>query len=256
MSDLIAYINTELKRQGRTNTIHDFGHQLRVAKGAVWFVKILEGSERQQKLAYIAGLLHDIVRPATEKICHAAASAKKSERILKNFGWPEKDIQKIVRAIADHRERPKKWLSPLHQSVYLADKILEQMGAYVAFRRCQYVGECEDFRKWPWLEAVQKHFQDRLEKFPPKEFPKRFQTLVSYQYDWPFKFAQALRTKQTWAVYLGKYAWSNGLDHRMSVEQMIENFKPRFKEDVKFKKEALAYIKGRKFRHFGNLLKI
>ncbi len=255
MNELVAYLRAELERQKRLNTIHDLGHQLRVAKGAVWFVKILGGSAEQQRLAYVAGLLHDIVRPATEKVCHAAVSAQKAGRILMEFGWPERDVEKIVQAIADHRQRPKKWRSPLHQSVYLADKILEQMGAYVVFRRCQYVGECYDYRSWPWLEAVQSHFGVRLERFPPKEFPRRFRAMVEYQYSWPFKFTQALTAGQSWAVYLGKYAWSNGVNHKQSVEKMIAAFRPRFRMDKRFKKEAMAYIMGRRFKRFEKLIK-
>lgn len=64
---------------------HNFGHLKRTAVGAKWFVKILGGTKEEEKLAYIAGLLHDIKRPTTEKICHAKASAESARKILKKF---------------------------------------------------------------------------------------------------------------------------------------------------------------------------
>lgn len=73
---------------------HDFNHCKRVAIGAKWFVRVLKGKKEEEELAYLAGLLHDIVRPATEKIDHAVLSAEKAKAILEESGFPEKITSK------------------------------------------------------------------------------------------------------------------------------------------------------------------
>ena len=246
------FVKEELKNA--VSAIHNFDHIKRTTTGAIWFVKILGGSKREQDLAYISGLLHDIVRPSTEKICHAKASAYKAEKILEKFNLDKKDIKKIVQAVRDHRE-PTRWKTSLHQSVYLADKIFEQMGAYVVFRRCMYIGECEDYENTPFERAMISHFEYRLDKFNPSAFPKRFKKLVEYQYSWPINFAKSFSNKEKWAIRLGKIFYKNGKTHKFRLDELIRNFKPISNEDAEIKKETLDYINGNKFKEFEGMIK-
>lgn len=232
---------------------HDFDHVKKVSVGAVWFVKVLGSSKEEQDLAYVAGLLHDIVRPDTEKICHARASAEKAKEILQSFNVEPKIIEKLVQAIRDHR-LPVKWKSPLHQSVYLSDKIFEQMGAYVAFRRCMYVGECRDYKDIPYLEAIKKHFIMRIERIPKTDFPEKFSKLIDYQWKWLIEFVHALDKKEEWALNLAKQVYENGKTYKIKLEVVIKNFKPKFERDKEYKHEALNYIEGKKFREFEKLI--
>ena len=146
-----SFVKNEAKHT--ESIIHDFSHLKRTAIGARWFVKMMNGNKHDQDLAYIAGLLHDIVRPASEKICHAKASADKSRAILKQFNINHDDSERIIEAVACHRTKHE-WKDALHQSIFLADKILEQMGAVVVFRRCMYIGECEDYSNKDPIESI------------------------------------------------------------------------------------------------------
>jgi HD superfamily phosphohydrolase YqeK len=242
----------EEKKNPKT-VIHDFGHLKRTAVGAVWFVKILGGSKNDEDLAYIAGLLHDIVRPNTEKICHAKASAERSEQILKDFKFDKETTEKIVMAVRDHRD-PIPWKSPLHQSVFLADKILEQMGDYVVFRRCYYIGECVDFNKMSFKESIIGHFQHKLEKFTPQTFPERFLTLSKYQYDRVVDFFTEFSKGEKWSTDLARFFFDAGRNHNMNFEESLNNYKPTDPKGQRIKEESLKYMEGRKFPDFESMV--
>lgn len=235
------------------SVVHNFSHLRRTARGAKWFVEILGDNKKEQKLAYIAGLFHDIVRPASEKICHAKSSAKKSREILREFKLNKADLEKIILAIKDHREKSK-WKSPLNASVFLADKILEQMGAFIVFRRCMYVGECGDYKNISFRKAIIRHFEERLTKFNPNEFPKKILKLVNYQYSWPEKFLKMFENDKKWTIEIAKSFYKYGRK-KMNLERVIKQFKPKYRDGKRYKKEALEYIKGEKFKFFSKLIK-
>lgn len=237
------------EKKDADSVIHDFGHLKRTATGAAWFVRILGGSREDEELAYVAGLLHDIVRPNTEKVCHAEASAERTREILRNFGIGPETAERIVLVVRDHR-KPAKWRDALHQSVFLADKILEQMGAYVVFRRAYYIGECFDFRDKPFRESVTKHFRRRLEKFRPEVFPARFRKLVEYQYSWVTDFFRDFHSGMNYAETLARFCYDAGRTHSMLLEECIKHYEPVSYRDREIKDEALKYIEGKKFREF------
>ena len=242
------------KEAANTGTItHDFGHIRRVADGAVWFVKILGGDEHEQQLAYIAGLLHDIVRPADENICHAKASAERSRKVLTDFRLRKEDIDHIVEAIYNHR-LPAKWKSPLHQSIYLADKIFEQMGAYLVFRRLVYVAESATYKGMPMEKAINEHFARRMERIKKGDFPARFSKLVGYQWKWMVDAQEALKKGEEWTWDIARVSYENGRTHGMSLEELIFAFEPSHPESAKVKKEAVDYLEGKKFKEFEGLV--
>jgi HD superfamily phosphohydrolase YqeK len=232
---------------------HDFSHLKRTAIGAKWFVRILNGSKREEQLAYVAGLLHDIVRPPSEKICHAKTSAERAREILDHLGLSRNDIELVVLSIRDHRKKTK-WLSPLHQSVFLSDKILEQMGAFIVCRRCVYIGECIEYKNKDFRETVISHFIKKLRKFNPGKFPKRFSRFIKYQYSWPENFLSAFKNREDWATELSNYFYDCGRK-KIEMEKAIKVFKPKFGKDREYKKEALEYTSGKKFRQFYEMIK-
>jgi HD superfamily phosphodiesterase len=246
-----------LARERTRNVVsvtHDFGHLKRVAVGAAWFVKVLGGTKEEQDMAYAAGLLHDIVRPASEKVCHAKASARESEKILSALGVEKAAREKMVRAIRDHR-LPVKWVSPLHQSIYLADKILEQMGALVAFRRCYYVGECADYRGVKMEEAFRRHFSYRMDRIKKNDFPDNMARLVNYQWKWLQDFSVLLNRGEPWAVRMGRHMYE-AARKRMLLEDAIKSYRPDTKGAERYKKEVTDYLNGRKFGGFRKLVTI
>lgn len=233
---------------------HDFFHFKRVAIGARWFVKILNGSEDEQELAYIAGLLHDCVRPDTEKVDHAIASAEKAREILKGFDIDPGVIEKIIQAIRDHR-KPVEWTSPLHQSVYLADKILEQMGYYVAFRRCMYVGECRDYTEMSFEQSVESHFEYRLKKFDFSKFPTMFQHMARERLKPAIGFHEAFKRREEWAVKLAKFCYDVGRNKSMGMDKAIRNFSTSSEKSELYKKWTIEYIDGNRFEEFKKMIR-
>ena len=232
---------------------HDFLHFKLVSVGAVWFVRVLGGDKYEQDLAYIAGLLHDSVRPETEKIDHAEASAEKARNVLEEFNLDSEDIDKICQAIMSHR-KPVEWISSLHQSVFLADKIFEQMGYYVAFRRSAYVSECKDYVDLPFKEAVVKHFAYRVGKFGIDDFPSKFKNLTEEMMKPLFKFTELLSKNEEWAVSLASFCYEKAKTKDMTMEEIIRNFQPDNEMSELYKKETIDYIEGRKFEEFEKMI--
>jgi len=234
--------------------IHDYGHLKRIAVGARWIVKILNGTKEEEELAYAAGLLHDIVRPATEKICHAEASGEKSRDILSEMGIDRKTTERVVEAIKGHR-KPHEWKSPLHKSVYLADKIFEQMGAYINFRACYYVGECKDFAGKDPIESIIKYFDYRIKKFDKRPFDAVLLPLVEYQLKKRVDFKKLLSEDVPWVREIALNMHDHGRKHDIDIDKAVRGFQPSGKEGEEAKKEALLYMDGELFTKFERILK-
>lgn len=228
---------------------------MRTAKGAVWFVTICGGTEREEQLAYIAGILHDIVRPDTEERDHAHASAAKAFDIL--GGYPEftdSENHHICEAIRDHRI-PAAWKSPLHQCVYLSDKICEHMGAYLDFRASAWAGELSrsDFRGLKPVEAVLLYYKKVSEKFSPGRYPHFLEELIKYQTGWNRRYREALKNGEKWAVEMAEYLFYQGRN-KEDFEKTLSSFDPEGTQR-EWVHEMRAYVTGSKFQHFQNLLR-
>lgn len=235
------------------SVVHDYGHLKRVAIGSAWFVRILGGTKEEEELAHAAGLLHDIVRPASEKVCHAEASGNRSEEILRGVGIDGRITERIVEAVKSHRS-VHEWKTPLHQSVFLADKILEQMGAYVAFRRSYYVGECRDYEGKDPMESILSHFDYRTKKFNKDSFAKSLLPLVEYQYGKLLDFNRMLVEGVPWGRDLALYMHSQGRK-KEGFEESVKGFRPENQDGEDIKSEALLYMEGKLFPSLERILK-
>lgn len=225
------------------SVIHRWGHISRVADGARWFVKVRNGSKEDQKLAYVAGLLHDFVRPITEERCHAEASAESAEEILSVYNFNKNNISKICKAIKDHRNPPKNWDSILHQSVYLADKIFEHMGAYLDFRACLWAGELSktDYKGLEPVEAVLTYYDKASDKFLERDFPEFTEPIVSYQRRWNERFHEELIQERSWAEDMSTRLFRKGKE-KADFDKVLKNFETNYPEQEKWKNEMLSYI--------------
>jgi HD superfamily phosphodiesterase len=250
----------EIEERVREKTIvplsiaHAFDHLKRTAVGAKWFAGILGCSLEEQEKAYLSGLLHDIHRPPSGKMHDESISRgyEEAKNILKEFGLPEETIEEIALPIKKHREKLE-GESTIYQSVFFADKVLENMGAMIVFRRNMYIGENPEYAGVPLKSAVIKQYEKRLNKFTPSDFPARILGLVRYQYQWPCDYLAAYKRKEVWALRLGEYCYEKGKSKSSFVES-VESFEPWFEKDSEYKKEAMEYIQGKKFKQFGRMI--
>lgn len=252
MQDLTEHCKAEYEKA--ETVIHRWGHIIRTAKGAVWFVKILKGTKREEQLAYVAGILHDIMRPNTEKVCHAQASAQKALEIVSTYPeFTDSEKKEIYQAIKDHRNFAA-WKSPLHQSVYLSDKICEHMGAYLDFRAPVWAGELShsDFCGLEPLEAVLQYYERVSRKFLTVGYPNLLKGLVSYQVSWNKSYVEALKDGENWAVEMAETLFFTGRN-KEDFEQTLVSFKPRGKQR-EWVNEMRDYVAGKKFQHFHNFI--
>ncbi len=199
--------------------------------------------------------MHDIHRPPSARLHDESLleDYKQAKDILEQFELPEKVIEEITLPIKKHREKFE-GEGILYQSVFLADKILENMGAMIVFRRNMYLGENPDYENVPLPEATKRQYERRLKKFSPKDFPKRLLPLAEYQYRWPVAYFEAFKNREEWALHMGEYGYQAG-KQRKEFEQSVSEFKPEFEKGKEYKEEALQYIKGQKFKFFESLIK-
>ena len=100
------YLRQKIKN-GFQSKVHGFSHMLWVAEKAEELVEKEGGTIEQQKLTYIAGLFHDIVRPKP-LLMNAndeppeVASAKIAVQKLMELGYSQQEINVVEQAILGH----------------------------------------------------------------------------------------------------------------------------------------------------------
>ena len=238
-----------------SDAAHDLGHLRRVASGAQWFVRMSDGNNEEQQMAYVAGLLHDICRPKSGNADgHEIASAELSRKLLLKLNVDSETIEQVTDAISSHRA-PAKWNSPAHESVFFADKVFELMGAMILFRRTVWVGEHREFHNETVTDSIIDRFESSNRKHRPSHFNKSFRKLVNEQYSWPVRFLRALQDEEAWALYLGAAGFSNGAHEKKPINVFMRSFKPIEREDAKAKTEALKYFNGRKWNDWAAMVR-
>ncbi len=101
----ISEIEALVRKKTRNAAVsHDFGHLRRTAIGARWFSKTLGGTPEHQRIAYIAGLIHDFSRPLTEKADHTGKSVSEAGNFLAELDFDEASADSILRMVETHRE--------------------------------------------------------------------------------------------------------------------------------------------------------
>jgi hypothetical protein len=233
--------------------VHDYGHLKRTATGARWVVRILKGTKEEEELAYAAGLLHDIVRPPSEKVCHVDDVDERSRRILSDIGIRREDAERIVEAALGHR-KVHEWNSILHGSVFVSDKLLEQMGAYTSFRKSYYPGECMDYVGVEPMKALLDYILMRRDMFNVESFESFFRPLAEYQYGKALVFYSAIESGKAWARELALHMYWHGKKHDTGFEEAVRVFKPSGREGKEIRNEALLYMEGKMFPKFEEIL--
>jgi len=236
---------------------HGFGHVIRTAKGAAWFAEKSGGTEREQELAYAAGLLHDIKRKKFDSESHAIDGSNNVMTVLKDYSFNKIEINEIANAIRDHRDLVE-WKNLVHQSVYFSDKVFELMGAYMDFRGPFWVGEkfTEKYKNSDTepIEALLIFYEKAKKKiFVHNKYPDFARNLVDYQMAWNMEFNEGLKNNEYWAVELGIEMFESGRNG-VDFEKSILYYKPNKGKQQKWASEMRDYIKGKKFKKFEKMM--
>lgn len=126
----------------RTGPAHDFSHIERVFNLAL---KIGKAEGANLWILGLAALFHDLARDEEAKsdgeICHAAASAVQTEKILREQGEKPAVIKRVYECIATHRYRDQNSPRSLEaKCLFDADK-LDSLGAVGIARAYLWLGE-------------------------------------------------------------------------------------------------------------------
>jgi uncharacterized protein len=102
-------------------TEHGFRHAELVSRISFNILHRLDFPEREQKLAEIAGYLHDIGN-AINRVNHAQTGALLAYNILMELGFRYDDIVDICGAIGNHHEEDGRPISAIAAALQIADK--------------------------------------------------------------------------------------------------------------------------------------
>ncbi len=116
---LLARGNHDLGVLGFTD--HSIEHCALVADRAAYILRRLGYSDKEEELARIAGLMHDIGN-AVNRTHHAEYGAILANDILKQYDLPVEDRLTIVSAIGNHDESTGGAKDPVSAALILADK--------------------------------------------------------------------------------------------------------------------------------------
>jgi uncharacterized protein len=109
---------------------HKFDHAERVYTKSLNLAKTMGKSwEIDTEILEAAALLHDIDQPYNDKQNHVERSAKLAEKLLKEVGYSEDKIKKIVKVILEHSsEEDVTPTTPESKILFYADKF-DSLGA-------------------------------------------------------------------------------------------------------------------------------
>lgn len=102
-------------------TDHSEAHTALVAERAAYILRRMGYSEHEEKLARIAGFMHDIGN-AVNRTHHAEWGAMLANDILKGTDMPMEDRITVIAAIGHHDESTGGAMDPISAALILADK--------------------------------------------------------------------------------------------------------------------------------------
>jgi uncharacterized protein len=100
---LTEKIKEILSQEPVQSVSHRLDHVERVYKRAIKLAATMGKNWKiDTEILEVATLLHDIDQPYNDKQNHVNRSAKVAEKLLREIGYPEDKIQKVIRVILEH----------------------------------------------------------------------------------------------------------------------------------------------------------
>lgn len=175
--ELTTFVEKYLRQRikdGFQSKVHDFSHAYWVAAKAAELVEKEGGGIQDQKLAFIAGLFHDIVRPKPLLVNSfdeppELQSAKIVVQKLSELGFSQKEIDEVQKAITGHsfgvevsgnRQDIQTTRGLVAECVIAADKI-RQLKPSIVKERAIYIKESIEN---PSKQQVVEYWKRRMEK--------------------------------------------------------------------------------------------
>jgi len=108
---------------------HRWDHLERVRRRALKLALRCREGEIDLEVLSMAALLHDVDQPYHDKKGHVAKSLEKAEKILRNLGYPEDKMQRVLEAIAEHSSEDDSSPSSLEAKILFDADKLDGLGA-------------------------------------------------------------------------------------------------------------------------------
>jgi HD superfamily phosphodiesterase len=229
---------------------HDLLHSERVVAGSALFAEILGVPHEERKLIEAAAYFHDFSRPVDSAVDHAAASAEKAGQLFPSFGFSREETDKACEIIGKHSFAGGSYrtyipMSRAAECVFLADKLLECSGHYIAFRRAVYIGES---REMPLPEQafgeMKRHYRKKLDQLENYRFTDEVRGIKERKIAAERSFVEALESGEVWAKEIAFAGYRAGQGHNTSPDAFIKDFVSSGAMQMLYKKNASEYIKG------------
>lgn len=151
--ETLAKMREEIRKLMPTYGTHGYEHVERVYNTCIYIGRV---EKANMKILLPAALLHDVVR---EEENHAKAGAENAKLILRRYGYPPFEIEKITNAISTHSFSGNKPPETLEGKILSDADKLDALGALGIYRTAVYSGE----HARPVTDFI-AHFHDKLFK--------------------------------------------------------------------------------------------
>ncbi len=173
--DILSRLTEVLGNEEKAKKIYEFAESSCKLSSHGWehVVRVFELADRigrkekaDMEILLVAAILHDVGRMISEEK-HALASAKLSRDLLKDLGFEEKKIEKIVHCILAHSFSSGILPETLEAKILSDADKLDAIGAIGVARVFMYSGE-----KGRSIEDSIKHFKEKILKLKEMLYTK------------------------------------------------------------------------------------
>lgn len=184
-------VKQALEKNQCQSVSHRWDHIYRVYRRAIKIANEIKGENVNMEILKISALLHDIDQPYNEKQNHVKRSLSKAEQILKEIGYPEEKIKKVLNVISEHSSEDDKEPTTIEAKILFDADKLDGIGAIGIARVFAFCGQNGLTPK----EAIE-WYKRKIEKALPKMQTKVGKEIVKRELKYVCSFFEKFKEEE------------------------------------------------------------
>ena len=188
---VIEKVKQALEKNQCQSVSHRWDHIYRVYRRAIKIANEIKGENVNMEILKISALLHDIDQPYNEKQNHVKRSLSKAEQILKEIGYPEEKIKKVLNVISEHSSEDDKEPTTIEAKILFDADKLDGIGAIGIARVFAFCGQNGLTPK----EAIE-WYRRKIEKALPKMQTKVGKEIVKRELKYVYSFFEKFKEEE------------------------------------------------------------
>jgi len=184
-------VKQALEKNQCQSVSHRWDHIYRVYRRAIKIANEIKGENVNMEILKISALLHDIDQPYNEKQNHVKRSLSKAEQILKEIGYPEEKIKKVLNVISEHSSEDDKEPTTIEAKILFDADKLDGIGAIGIARVFAFCGQNGLTPK----EAIE-WYRRKIEKALPKMQTKVGKEIVKRELKYVYSFFEKFKKEE------------------------------------------------------------